>query len=142
MRRWAVERSFLLLLAAAIGLTGCASVEQTVDDQIDASVAAVGTARLAVEQLVEGRSYGPTVDTALLDALTQLEDAERSLAEVVPASDSQFSERQTALSGVHDAIMAVAAARWSVADGAALAGVRDELERIRQQLETGVRERR
>lgn len=142
MRRWLVEHGVLLVLAATIGLTACSSTEQTIDDQMEASVAAVETAGLALGQLAEGRSHGPTVDTALLDALTELEDAQRSLAELVPASDAQALQQQSALASVHAAISTVASARWSVAGGGDLAGVRDGLESVRRQLETSVRERR
>jgi hypothetical protein len=63
-----------LLLALAVMLSGCSIPASTFDQAIGQGIAAVGTARLAVEQQLDDRIFPTTTITALGDARRELVD--------------------------------------------------------------------
>jgi hypothetical protein len=127
---------------AIVALAGCASTSSTVSDALDSAISAAGTASLAVDLGESGNALPPLVDTALSDALRELETATTSLEQAVPPADAPVAERagwRDSLRLVRAATDAVVEARSGLAAGrdfdvaaldAAVDALRDARERL------------
>ncbi|MFC8597427.1 hypothetical protein [Isoptericola sp. NPDC057191] len=85
------------------------------------------TASLTVSLLDQGRITGPVADTALLDQLRVLDDAESALTTLVPPDTASSDHRTAGLKAMGDVSDALVAARaWVAArSGGNLAGAQD-----------------
>ncbi|MCP2263073.1 hypothetical protein ACFQHV_22230 [Promicromonospora thailandica] len=95
-----------------------------VADALAEARSAAQATRITVEQLSRGRLTGPVADTALLDQLRALDDAELALTTLVPPDATSSDQRSTGLSAVGDVTDVVVRAReWTAArSGGDLAG--------------------
>ncbi|MFE7406490.1 hypothetical protein [Isoptericola sp. NPDC057559] len=118
-------------LAVALGCAGCVASRQepgqataAVADAAAEAASAGETARITVGLLDEGRLTGPVADTALLDQLRALDEAETALTTLVPPDAASAAHRAAGLAAVGDVSDAVVAARsWVAArSGGDLAG--------------------
>jgi hypothetical protein len=108
-------------VALALALAGCTSLRSTVSDALDQAVSATGTAALAVALADDGRTPRPAADTALADALTELDDAATTLVDAGPAGPADSALRRDALAAIRGAADAVLAARDDLSAGRDLA---------------------
>lgn len=131
-RLTAAGLALVVTLVALLAGTGCVASRQepgqataAVADALAEAGSAGETARIAVSLLDEGRVTGPVADTALLDQLRVLDDAESALTTLVPPDAATAARRSTGLDAVGDVSDAVVAARsWVAArSGGGLAGV-------------------
>jgi hypothetical protein len=128
---------------AIVGLVGCASTSSTVSDALDSAISAAATASLAVDLSESGNALPPLVDTALSDALRELQTATTSLEQSVPPAGDPAAERalwSDGLSVVRAATDAVLEARSELAAGrdpdrAALDAALDALRQARERLQ-------
>ncbi len=108
-----------VLVTALAGCSlGPASAPDAADprlvDALDEATSAVGTATLAADLLDEGRLTATVADTALLDALRVVGEADDALTTLVPPDPSAAQHRDEALRAVGTATDAVVAARgWA-----------------------------
>ncbi|MCK9795372.1 hypothetical protein M1843_16620 [Isoptericola sp. 4D.3] len=112
-------------VALAVGLAGagCTVASRQEPGQATAAVAdalaeagsAAETTRLTVELLDQGRVTGPVADTALLDQLRVLDDAESALTTLVPPDAASSGHRAAGLTAVGDVSDVVVSAREWVA---------------------------
>nr|BFF18448.1 hypothetical protein GCM10025730_19690 [Promicromonospora thailandica] len=87
-----------------------------VADALAEARSAAQATRITVEQLSRGRLTGPVADTALLDQLRALDDAELALTTLVPPDATSSDQRSTGLSAVGDVTDVVVRAReWTAA---------------------------
>jgi hypothetical protein len=105
-----------LALVAALGLTACASLSDTLRDQLDASTSATESAALALSLLADQRALPAFTDTTLGDALGDLDDAAGQLIELGALTDGS-GPRGEALDAISSATDAVVAARDAAAAG-------------------------
>jgi len=120
---------------AAMLLTGCAAVGDTLHDAADAGVAAVASSSLALELHADGRALTPLTDTVLADAITELTDASTTVVELTPATASEEQQRDDVEHALRTALDAVTGARAALARGGAMADWPAELDAARAQLE-------
>jgi hypothetical protein len=85
------------------------------------AASAANTAVLAVTQQAEDRAFLPTTQTALSDALTELNDAETSATAVQASASTEAGLQSRALEAIRTAEDAVLAAQRVVAQDAAAA---------------------
>jgi hypothetical protein len=122
-------------LAALLLLGGCAPSGEDVSSALDAAVSATTTAGIALQELDDGAALPPFADTALADALTELDGAATDLTETGAITDPSLSaDRQVALDAVREAADAVAAARDAVASRGPLDPIIDRVEAARDRL--------
>ncbi|MEL7976374.1 hypothetical protein AAG589_10960 [Isoptericola sp. F-RaC21] len=120
-----------VVLPAVLAGTGCVASRQepgqataAVADALAQAGSAGETSRITVGLLDEGKITGPVADTALLDQLRVLDDAESALTTLVPPDAASATRRTTGLEAVGEVSDAVVAARaWAAArSGGDLAG--------------------
>jgi hypothetical protein len=142
-RRQPVTPTLAAALGVALALTGCsvaahespASTREAIVGALGEAGSAAETARLAVQLLDDGAVTAPVGDTALLDQLEVLDEAERLLTILVPPDPATSRDRHAGLEAVGDVSDAVVAAReWVAAhdDGrgaTATAGPAGDLQR-------------
>jgi len=118
-----VERRIGATAAAAVlaiaALTACSSPTARVDDAVDQSIAAIASARIALDLQADGRMFTTTASATVTDARRELIGASRSVAETDATTTAEADRRDETQAAVTDAIVAVD----SAAD--ALAGVGD-----------------
>lgn len=107
---------------AVAALAGCSSSVSDLRQAASDARSAVSAATLAMSQQERDRTFLPTTQTALGDAITQLGAAEESASEVEPDGPSEVAAQQRTLTAIRQATDAVLAAQRTVADDAA-AGV-------------------
>lgn len=124
-----------ILAVAALSLAGCASAASTFDDAVGQGIAAVGTARLVVEQQLDGRTFDTTTITTLGDARRELVSASTTVSQT-DASTAQDAELRTdVLAALADAVEAVNDAHDAMAGIGALDDVVPALEQAADELE-------
>ncbi|WP_374945634.1 hypothetical protein [Agreia sp.] len=127
------------VLSAGIALfaTGCSSTPDTVDQALRESSSAVASGRLALELYTRDSSTFALADTALGDALTELDGAQSEVAEAEAAGASESTVRQRALDVIRSGVDAVSAARDELSAGSAsgIADAVDALESAEKQLD-------
>ncbi|MFD7024415.1 hypothetical protein [Promicromonospora sukumoe] len=118
----AARGALVLSLVAATGACTVASHQEpgqasaAVADALSQAGSAAETTRIVVEQLSRGRMTGPMADTALLDQLRVLDDAETALTTLVPPDTTSSDQRAAGLAAVGDVTDAVVSAReWDAA---------------------------
>lgn len=120
------------IMAACIALlaTGCSSATDTVDQALRESSSAVASARLALELYTRDTATRSLADTAVADALTELDGAQSDVSEVEATGASESRDKQRALDGIRSGVDAVGAAREELSNGSAsgLADAVDALE--------------
>ena len=116
-RRTGVTAATALLAIAA--LSACSSPAAQIDDAVDQSIAAIATARIALDLQGDGRLFTTTASAAVTDARRELIGASRSVAETDAATPEEADRRDETQAVLTEAIVAVD----SAAD--ALAGVGD-----------------
>jgi len=101
------------ILAACIALlaTACSGTTDTLDQALRESSSAVASARLALELYERDAATLALADTALADALTQLDSAQSDVSEVEATGASESRDKQRALDGIRSGVDAVGAAR-------------------------------
>ncbi|MCU1441014.1 MAG: hypothetical protein JWP85_2011 [Rhodoglobus sp.] len=132
-------------VATIVGLAGCASTTTTVGDALDSALSATGSASLAVELGESGNALPTLVDTALSDALRQLEAATTTLEQGVPPADGSAEDRalwsdglqlvRAATDAVLEARSGLAAGRSLDESSAALDEALDALREARERLQ-------
>ena len=75
-----VAASRFVVMATTV-LAGCSSASSAVHDAVGQGIAAVETARLVVEQQLDGRTFSTTATATLGDARRELVDASTTVAE-------------------------------------------------------------
>jgi len=129
-----VAASAALALGAVL-LTGCTSAEATYDAAVRQGVAAIETAKLAVDQELAGRTFTPTAITTLGDARRELVDATGQVAETDASTAAEAETRAEVLDALGTALEAVGRARDAVASGVgSLGGVVPQLEDAAEEL--------
>lgn len=124
-----------ILAVAALSLAGCASAASTFDDAVGQGIAAVETARLVVEQQLDGRTFDTTTITTLGDARRELVSASTTVSQT-DASTAQDAELRTdVLAALADAVEAVNDAHDAMAGIGALDDVVPSLEQAADELE-------
>lgn len=109
--RSARTRALTPLLALTIVLSGCSSPASTFDQAIGQGIAAVETARIAVEQQLDDRIFPTTTNTALGDARRELVDASTSVSETDTSSESDAALRTDLLEALALGVAGVNTAR-------------------------------
>jgi hypothetical protein len=105
-------------IAATLTLTACASLGERVHDALDAAASATTSAALALELRDSGQALRPLTDTALGDALAELDGATTDLTGSGPTTDAAAGQaRDDALDAIRVASDAVQGARDAVAAG-------------------------
>jgi hypothetical protein len=134
-RRWSTAAATVGVLVTTLGgcSMGSSSAPDAVDprlvDALDRATSAVGTASLAADLLEEDRVTATVADTALLDALRVVGDADDALTTLVPPDAEAAADRGDALDAVGDAADAVVDARaWVNGIAGDHAGVSARLE--------------
>ena len=107
-------------LVVAAALSACASPTETLTDAVGAGVSAVGASSLALELNQAGDATRPHTDTVLADAVTELTDADRTVAELVPADEAEERQRADVRQALDAALDAVTGARAALAQGRSL----------------------
>ena len=127
------------ILAACIALfsTGCSSTTETVDQALRESSSAVASARLALELYTSDTATLSLTDTALSDALTELDGAQSDVSEVEATGASESRDRRRALDGIRSGVDAVSTAREELSAGSAsgIGNAVDALEAAQTQLD-------
>jgi hypothetical protein len=103
------------MLAVASALSGCSSPAATFDGAIGQGIAAVETARLAVDLELDGRTFATTTTTALGDARRELIDASTSVAETDATTEADAALRADLLAALTEGVAAVGDARDAMA---------------------------
>lgn len=141
-RRRAHSASARLLLsvgpasvAAVLALTACTSPAQRFEDAVGQGLAAVETARLAIDQQLDDRVFPTTAITALGDARRELIDAATSVSETDPVRGTEAGRRAEVLEALRDGLDAVNDARDAMAGLGSLDASADELEDAASALE-------
>lgn len=104
-----------LTLALVTTLTGCTSVQSTVDAAIGQGIAAIGTAQLAVDQQIDDRTFSTVTVTALGDARRELVDASNTVAQTDATTDDEAALRTDTLEALALGVDAVNDARDAMA---------------------------
>ncbi|MFI9485399.1 hypothetical protein ACIG47_03330 [Promicromonospora sp. NPDC052451] len=121
---WRMVARGVVVVAVLAGTTACTVASHQQPGQASAAVAdalseassAAETTRITVELLSAGRLTGPVADTALLDQLRALDDAETALTTLVPPDAASSDQRATGLTAVGDVTDVVVHAReWGAA---------------------------
>lgn len=127
----------VLVLTAALTLTGCSVGGSGIDAPLQQTSSAVQTARLGLALDAEGDSTRAVTTTVLKDARTETLDAAATLAELDAADTPTEHRRTEALSAVrasvdalNAALTALAADDSPIAARASLAECADDLERL------------
>lgn len=123
------------ILAIAVALTGCASAASTFDDAVGQGIAAVETARLAVDQQLDGRTFDTTAITTLGDARRELVAASTTVSQTDASTAADAALRADVLAALTDGVEAVNDARDAMAGIGALEEVVPELEQAADELE-------
>ncbi|MBM7502964.1 hypothetical protein ACFPER_05760 [Agromyces aurantiacus] len=97
-------------IATALLLTGCASTSDQVTDAVDQSVAALATARLALDLDAGERIFRTTSTTAVEDARREAVDAARTVGQLDAADETEAGRRAEALDALDDAVRSLDAA--------------------------------
>ncbi|MFD7306788.1 hypothetical protein [Promicromonospora sp. NPDC059942] len=122
LRLWAARGAVAATVLA--GTASCTVASHQEPGQASAAVAdalsqagsAAETTRIVVEQLSRGSLTAPMADTALLDQLRVLDDAETALTTLVPPDTTTSDQRAAALAAVGDVTDVVVSAReWDAA---------------------------
>lgn len=138
-----------VLTATLTATSACTVASRQQPGQASASVAdalvearsAAETTRLTVDLLARGRVTGPVADTALLDQLDALDEADRALTTLVPPDATSSDQRAAGLTAVGDMTDVVVQAReWVAArSGGDLDGARsvpDDADALLEDLAT------
>jgi hypothetical protein len=133
-RRHVVSSAAALLLAAGVGLTGCSSAAATFDDAVGQGIAAVETARLAVDQHLDDRTFATTANTALDDARRELVDASMTVSKTDAATETEAALRADVLDALSDGVSAVNDARDAMAGVGSFDEAQPALDRAAQAL--------
>jgi hypothetical protein len=105
-----------LVLAATL-LAGCTSADATFEAAVGQGVAAIETARLVVDQELDGRTFTTTALATLGDARRELVDASGQVADTDAAAPAEAETRTEVLDALDAALDAVNAARDALASG-------------------------
>jgi hypothetical protein len=105
-----------LVVAVAL-LAGCASPDATFEAAVGEGVAAIETARLVVDQQLDGRTFTTTALATLGDARRELVDATDQVAETDATDPAEAETRTEVLAALDGAVDAVNAARDALASG-------------------------
>ncbi|TYL53281.1 hypothetical protein [Agromyces mariniharenae] len=105
------------LVLAVVLLAGCASPDATFEAAVGQGVAAIETARLVVDQELDGRTFPTTALATLGDARRELVDATDQVAETDAAAPAEAETRTEVLDALDAALDAVNAARDALASG-------------------------
>ena len=108
-----------MVVAALVALliVGCGSVTDAMTAASRSAAAATSGAGLAVSLYDHSGATASATDTALSDALTQLEAAQKDAVEAQPTTADESSRRESALIAIRTATDAVVAAREALASG-------------------------
>jgi hypothetical protein len=119
-----------LVLAALLScmLCACATQGEQLTDASASGVSAVRSSALALELAADDREWRPASDTALADALTELDDAHGTLIELVPGDAEQQKARDRVADALQRALDTVAGARVALAHDDPLEGWITQLE--------------
>ncbi|RXZ72743.1 hypothetical protein [Agromyces albus] len=123
------------LLALTIVLSGCSSPASTFDQAIGQGVAAVETARIAVDQQLDDRIFPTTTITALGDARRELVDASTSVSETDTSTESDAALRTDLLEALALGVTGVNRARDAMGGTGSLEDAVPALERASDALE-------
>jgi hypothetical protein len=133
------------VIAAASALSACSSPTSRFDDAIAQGIAAVETARLAVDLQLDDRIYAATTNTALGDARRELVDASTSVSETDATTESDAALRADlldaltlgvdAVNDARDAMAGIGSLENSVAPLEDAAAALEELERAADALD-------
>lgn len=124
-----------ILAVAALSLAGCASAASTFDDAVGQGIAAVETARLVVEQQLDGRTFDTTTITTLGDARRELVSASTTVSQTDASTAHDAELRTDVLAALADAVEAVNDAHDAMAGIGALDDVVPALEQAADELE-------
>ena len=102
---------------AATLLAGCTSADATFEAAVGQGVAAIETARLVVDQELDGRTFTTTALATLGDARRELVDASGQVADTDAAAPAEAETRTEVLDALGAALDAVNAARDALASG-------------------------
>ncbi|MFI2364369.1 hypothetical protein [Promicromonospora sp. NPDC019610] len=121
-RRWVVRGAVAAAVLAVTASCTVASRQEpgqasaAVADALSQAGSAAETTRIVVEQLARGRLTAPMADTALLDQLRVLDDAETALTTLVPPDTTTSDRRAAGLAAIGDVTDVVVSAReWDAA---------------------------
>ena len=130
-----VSSAAALVVAVAVGLTACSSAAATFDDAVGQGIAAVETARMAVDQHLHDRTFTTTATTTLGDARRELADASMTVSKTDAATAADAALRADVLEALADGIGAVNDARDAMAGIGSFDDVVPALDRAAQALE-------
>ncbi|MBT2516729.1 hypothetical protein J7E29_04730 [Streptomyces sp. ISL-90] len=130
-RAWALAP----LLALTVVLSGCSSPASTFDQAIGQGIAAVETARIAVEQQLDERIFPTTTITALGDARRELVDASTSVSETDTSTESDAALRTDLLEALALGVAGVNEARDAMGGNGSLEDAVPALERASDALD-------
>lgn len=131
---WRRAAATTSIVTIALALSGCASAASTFDDAVGQGIAAVGTARLAVEQQLDGRTFDTTAITTLGDARRELVSASTTVSQTDAATARDAALRADVLAALADGVEAVNDARDAMAGIGSLEDVVPSLERATDEL--------
>jgi hypothetical protein len=118
----------VVALAALLALTACSTPAQRFDDAVGQGLAAVETARLAIEQQADERVFTTVTTTALADARRELLDAVTSVSETDAVREIEAARRTDVLEALRSGLDAVNDARDAMAGLGSLDASADGLE--------------
>lgn len=116
-------------------LSGCSSPASTFDQAIGQGIAAVETARIAVEQQLDDRIFPTTTITALGDARRELVDASTSVSETDTCTESDAALRTDLLEALALGVTGVNQARDAMGGTGSLEDAAPALERASDALD-------
>ena len=138
---WSRTAGAAITVVVVLTLAACSGAVQRFDDAIGQGVAAVETARLAVEQQLDDRVFPTVTSTALRDARRELIDAATSVSETDAAGADEATRRTEVLDALHDGVDAVNDARDAMAGIGSLEASVAQLDEAAAHLE-GLAQRR
>lgn len=139
--RWGrIAAASAAAVLALAGFTGCASPTSSLRQSATDARAAAASAALALTQQRGDRTFLPTTQTALSDAITELGSAEESATEVQASTPGETAAQKRTLRLIRAATDAVLAAQRAVETdaGSAVPAVRasaEALSKLTDQLE-------
>ena len=122
----------IAVLVVALALTGCSTATEQLEAAVSDASSAVSTARLATKQQAKDRTFLPTTQTALGDAVTALNDAAASAARVEPTGTTEVELQQRALTVIRGGTDAVLAAQRTITSdaGQAIPGLAESADTL------------
>ena len=127
-------RLVALAALAAVGLTACSSNTEKIGDAVDQVHTAGASVSIASELNTGGGLPATSLDTSIVDALTEIGDAESTLTELQPAT-AEVASRDEALARIRNVEDAVLDLQAALANGGDLGQGRDDLEAALTELE-------